>query len=57
MSTKTSRKRIPLRVVLLAMQILLPFAMYFALERQSQVGAWFIAILFLLNMLAMVGLT
>ena len=56
MSVKSQNKLIPLRVILLAMQILLPFALYFTLERQSPVGAWAIAIVFLVNMLAMVGL-
>ncbi|MEA3327551.1 MAG: hypothetical protein U9R53_09660 [Chloroflexota bacterium] len=56
MSVKNQNKLIPLRVILLAMQILLPFALYFTLERQSPVRAWAIAIVFLVNMLAMVGL-
>ena len=57
MSTKTQHKRIPLRAILLVMQILLPFMLYLALEWRSPVGAWVIAIVFLFNMLAMVGLT
>ena len=57
MSSKTSKKQIPLRVVLLAMQILLPFALYFALEWWSPLSAWAIAVFFLINMLAMLGLT
>ncbi len=57
MSTKTQHKRIPLRAILLVMQIVLPFMLYLALEWRSPVGAWVIAIVFLFNMLAMVGLT
>ncbi len=56
MSINSQNRRIPLRGILLAMQILLPFVLYFALGWQIPVGAWAVAIVFLVNMLVMVGL-
>ena len=51
--TQTKQKNIAslkLRSVLLVLQMLLPFGLYFALEWQSLLGAWMIAGIFTLSM-------